>query len=234
MLSFLREQNSNDLAENTPPENNEQDPTFAKDDSAQTAVGSENTGQTQQQDYLTVKSRDSQVFKGTILLAILFGTGLVCLFVMIKKSSPQSASAGTQEQVNTEEAQIEAAIARFTNVNVKSEMFGQTDQMVKKLYDFSEFQQVGVSELVKNPFRTEQFWSNQNDDIETSPRKYSNGTENMQLLSIMQLNNADCCMIDDKILYEGDSIQGFTICQIENNWVKLRKADTEVVLRLSK
>jgi len=232
MLSFLREQNSDDVVENSPPAKNEQNSKAAKDESAKSAVSSEKKGQAQQQDYLTVKSRDSQVFKGTILLAILFGTGLVCLFVMIKKSTPQTASAGSHEQVNTEEAQIEAAIVRFTNV--KSEMFGQTDQMIKKLYDFSEVQQVEVDELVKNPFKTEKFVNSREDVIEDSKRKRSNGTETMQLLSIMQLNNADCCMIDDKILYEGDLIKGFTICQIENSWVKLRKADLEVVLRLSK
>lgn len=52
----------------------------------------------------------------------------------------------------------------------------------------------------------------------------------LQLLSIMQSDQGDCCMIGDKILYEGDSIEGFKVSQIGDSFVKLETSDGEIVL----
>jgi hypothetical protein len=46
-------------------------------------------------------------------------------------------------------------------------------------------------------------------------------TKNMQLMSLMQSEQGNCCMIDDKILYEGDLIKGFKVSQIGDGFVKL-------------
>ena len=49
----------------------------------------------------------------------------------------------------------------------------------------------------------------------------------MQLVSIMQTGQGNCCMINGKILYEGDSIQGFVVRQINDSFVKLDAEDAE-------
>jgi len=243
MLSFLREQNSEDssaqkpLADTVETSGRDDGKAVASEGTAdsneqpQNSEGTEDSNeQPQNEEYLTVTARKQQVFKGTILLAILFGTGLVCLFLMIKSSSPQSASASLGT-MTPEEAEIEAAIVQFTDA--KSEMFGKTDQMIQQLNKFSDIPQVKTGELVKNPFRMERYWGNQEEILKSFESDTNRGVAELQLLSIMKSNNSNCCMIDDKILYEGDSINGFEVRTISNNSVKLCKGDKEVILKLA-
>jgi hypothetical protein len=53
--------------------------------------------------------------------------------------------------------------------------------------------------------------------------------KDMQLKSIIKMpaGQRNCCMIDDKILYEGDLIKGFKVDRIVDNYVKLRWWDSE-------
>jgi hypothetical protein len=97
MLPFMREQRLEDLTGPKPPAEAGNIPAPSNE-----AAGG--------QQYLTVASRSRQVRKNTIQLAVLFGIGLLCLFFMIKKTSPQSAAA---KVTNPEDAKIEMAISRF-------------------------------------------------------------------------------------------------------------------------
>ena len=199
----------------------------------------DSTKETQEQEYLTVATQGKQVRKTTILLAVLFGIGLLSLWFMIKKSAPQTAAAS----VDTEEAQIEKAIKRLTGV--RSEMFSRMDEIVKKFDEFSDVQQVQVGELVKNPFELEMFLDNVGETSDTEGRssdieaermrqqRIRQQTKNMQLLSIMRSDQGNCCMINDRILYEGDSIRGFKVRQISDSFVKLESEGVEIVLKLS-
>jgi len=203
-----------------------------------------------EQEYITVPSKKERARKSTILLLILTGIGLVFLFFMIKKSTPADASAAS---VSQEELKIEKAITELTGV--KSEIYNRMDEVVKKFYEFSEFEQVGVGELVKNPFRHKMLLVDLNPVSDSQDNKgqadiirqqLRQQAEDMELLSIMQSSGKTCCMIDDKILYEGDSIKSFKISQIGENFVKLvwsqghsqansgsEIENMEIVLRLS-
>jgi len=230
MLSFLHDQNFGEIPAEKAAQN-------AKPD----------------QQYLTVASRSQQMRKSSILLAALFVIGLVGLVLMIKKSSPQSASAA---EVNKEQLEIESAIARLTGV--RSEMFSRMDEIVKKFYEFSGVHQVRVSELVKNPFQFELFLVGLGQKSETPDsevtldlaairqQQMQQQAAKLHLLGIMRSNRGSCCMIDDKVLYEGDSIQNFTVNEIAESYVKLRWASPgqptgsaeqskalEIVLKLS-
>lgn len=215
MLSFLREQNYEGLP--------------AQKASAATATkaggGSEDG---QEQEYLTVATHEGRVRRSTTLLAVLFVIGLVCLWFMIKKSVPQAAEAQSQ----AEEAKIELAIRRLTGV--KSEMFNRMDEIVNKFYEFSQVMQINVDELVKNPFELELFLASLGvrDGVEEKAvtidveairrRRAKEAAKELQLLSIMQSAQGNCCMINDKILYEADSIGDFKVQQIGDNFVKLQ------------
>ena len=237
MLSFLREQEIEDSS--------------TQEMSNPAGPGRFTEKQTQVQEYLTVAAKSKDVRKSTILLAVLFGIGLLCLLFMIKKSSPQTASA---ETVNTEETQIEMAITRLTGV--KSEMFNSMDEIVNKFYEFSNVLQVQVNELVKNPFELELFLASLRGKASSEGKNLSIEAEmilrqqmkDLQLWSIMQSEQGNCCMIDDKILYKGDTIKGFKVIEIGDNFVKLRHdfqdndngehsanqpEDVEIVLKLS-
>ncbi len=222
MLSFLREQDPEDSLGPKPP-----------DAAGKRAVDS--TQQTQEQEYLTVATKGKQVRKTTILLAVLFGIGLLSLWFMIKKSAPQTAAAS----VGTEEEQIEKALPWI--IGARSEMFNRMDEIVNKFDEFSDVQQVQVDELAKNPFKLDNVeetsdteeGSSDFEDERMRQERVRRKAENLQLLSIMQSNQGNRCMINDRILYEGDSIRGFKVCQIGDGFVKLKCGDVEIVLKLS-
>lgn len=191
-----------------------------------------------EQEYLTVATRQKDVRRSTTILCVLFIIGLIGLGVMIKKSTPKAASAKTKD---TEEVQIETAISKL--LNLKSEMFGRMDEIVNKFYEFSNVFQVEVSQLVKNPFQLEDFLANlkkpsNKDSIidenmiwEAQARQKA---KNMKLYSIMKSQKGVCCMIDNKILYEGDMIEDFEVKKIDTDSVLLKMETVEITLNLSK
>ena len=126
MMSFMRERNK---GKSNPADGNISLP------AAQSA------DQGNEERYLTVS--DKKTRKGTIILVILFAAGLLCLILMIRKSSPSAVSAGT---VAVEEAKLENAISRLTGVN--NEIYDRMDEIMKKFYEFSNVNQVNVAELV--------------------------------------------------------------------------------------
>jgi len=215
MLSFLRDQGSESLG-------GRKTDAAAKGD---TDMLKNNQGL----EYLTVAGQGRSARKSTILVIVLFVVGLLCLLYMIRKVQPQAASAAP---VDTEETQIEVAISRLTGVS--SEMLSRMDQIVKKFYEFSSVLQVRVNELVKNPFEVEMFLNSlearanderQNleiDDELLRQQQLRQQVKSLQLLCIMQSDRGNCCMIDDRILHEGDSIRGFRIREIGNDFAKLR------------
>ena len=218
MLSFLRDQGFEDTLENT---------SAGQNDASNTPQSSEeNNNKANDQEYLTVATKKSNVRKSTILLAVLFIVGLTCLWFMIKKSTPQSATAETD---SIEDAQIEMAITKLTGV--RAEMFKGIEKIVKKFYEFSDVRQIKVNELVKNPFEHEIVLTGFGKMPDTRKKRFdrilqqqlNQQLKNMQLLSIMQSDAGICCMINDTILYEGDSIRGFYVRQIGDNFVKLEK-----------
>jgi hypothetical protein len=180
-------------------------------------------------EYLTVAARSSVVRKTTYLLVGLFILSVVCLWFMVKKTAPRTAAAAGGDQT-----QIELAISRLTGVS--SEMFHRMDKIVRKFYEFSDVQQVRVNDLVKNPFKHDTFLGDlragqrRNPDSDATARQL---TQDMQLLSIIQSDQGNCCMIDDRILYVGDSIRGFKVREIGDNAVKLESKESEIVLNLS-
>jgi preprotein translocase subunit SecG len=245
MLSFLREQGNGELPAQKP-------------DAGAEAAPPEGAEKTKEQEYLTVAAAGKRSLKSTIVLAVLFIIGLLCLGFMIKKSTPQAASAASDP---AEQTKIEAAIARLTGV--KSEMFSGMDEIVNKFHDFSDVLQVKVGELVKNPFELETLSTSVKEephveikvpeiDAELAQeQQIRQKARTMKLLSIMQSDDfGKRCMIrdknGDKILYEGKYINEFKVRQIGDSFVKLEwspedgdassetKADSvEVVLNLS-
>jgi hypothetical protein len=220
MLSFLREQEPEGSSVQNPPS----DPA---------ASGPDSNNEAQEQEYLTVAVQEKQVRKSTMLLVVLFVGGLLCLWFMIRRCSPKTVTAGT---AGTEETQIETAITRLTGVS--SEMFDRMDEVVKKFYEFSDVEQVRVNELAKNPFEIETFLGNLKDPSTAAAldaqAELMTRQQNLQLLSIMRSEQGNyCCMINDKLLYEGDSINGFKVREISDRFVKLGSEDLQIVLKLS-
>jgi preprotein translocase subunit SecG len=231
MLSFLREQN---LEEASVKGTGEPSNRNAKNRRTGKSPGATDD-KAQEQQYLTVSAKGKNVRKMTMMLVVLFVIGLMCLMFMIKKSAPRTATAASDSD---EQSQIEKAIERLTGVG--SEMFKRMDQIVKKFYEFSDVEQVRVQELVKNPFERQLFLAEGGDSSDTKDaellrqQRLTQGTKSLQLLTICQTDMGICCMIDDKILYEGDTIKDYKVTQISDEFVKLELEGVEIVLKLSK
>jgi len=213
MLSFMREQengNSSDRA--------------STGADSQAPLSSDPAGA---QEYLTVAANSRSVRRSTIFVVVLVCIGLVCLFLMIRKTQPQAASA---KQTKDDETKIEAAISRLTGV--RSEMADRMDEIVTKFYEFSDVSQIEVDELVKNPFQVEGFMKEIKDEVvlDEDPRaqaemirrqRLQQQASTLRLLSVMRSEVGHCCMINDQILREGEVIEGFTVTKIGSNSVNL-------------
>jgi preprotein translocase subunit SecG len=181
------------------------------------------------QGYLTVADRKGQLRQSTYLLLALFVIGIFCLFFMIKKSSPSAASAQNPSAEKSQQTKIEAAIAKITGIH--SQVFSSLGKIVKKFYEFADFEQVNVSELAKNPFRREDITPNIRAGNERFESVINQGE--LDLLTIMSDEKGICCMINDKLLRKGDMINGLTVEEITVNFVILANDETRIVLRLS-
>jgi len=213
MLSFMREQGAGDPSG---------DPGKGAG-----RHGSKGSGDTGDQEYLTVAANSRSVRKTTILVVVLVSIGLVCLWLMIRKSQPQAASAG---QTDEAQATLDGAISRLTGVS--SEMVNRMDQIVKKFYEFSNVFQVHVNELSKNPFEVEVFMKDIKEEVAVSEdagaqaalirrQLLKQRASTLQLLSIMQSGTSNACMINDRLLKQGDKIEGFVISRIGRDFVEL-------------
>lgn len=146
---------------------------------------------------------------------------------MIRKSQPQAALA---KQGDEEQTKMEAAIGRLTGIS--SEMMSKMDEILKKFYQFSGVLQVQVNDLVKNPFEVEVFAKDMKGEIasQTDPaaeaalikrERLKQRAGSLSLLSVMQSGPSSSCMINDKILRQGDTIEGFVITRIGGDSVDL-------------
>lgn len=220
MLKFLKE------------DNNFAGKTDAAESGASATADSKQDGRND--GYLTPVSRDKSVKRGTIVLAVVFAVGMVALFVMIKKSGPDSAAA----QAVKESTGIELALSKLTGI--KKQFLSRMDQIVKKFYEFSSIEQVEVYELQKNPFEYEKGFDSltvepdrNESDEDRSALIESRLARQMQLLSIMKTDKGRCCMINDTLLYEGDVIDGFRVASIGTNSVELRTEGLKFILRIA-
>ena len=188
------------------------------------------------QDFLVPTSNSKTVKQTTIILMVLFTVGAACLWFMIKKTTPSEAEAAAV----TEELNIENAIAQLTGI--KTEMNDSMGEIVEKFHQFSDVDQIAVSELKKNPFRLELGLSSTDSDSESQinveqrnqilSEQINKKAAKLQLLSTMASDKDGCCMINDKILYKGDAIDGFTVTAIRSNQVELISDGIPVTLRM--
>ncbi len=214
MLSFMREQGSDSLPGNETAGSGQQD--GAAPDNGES------------QEYLTVAANSRSLRRSTIVVGVIVAIGLAGLGYMIHKSQPQAASAQPSQ---ADENKIEVAIGRLTGIS--SEMVSRMDEIVSKFYEFSDVFQVGVGELVKNPFQAEVFMEAIQEDDATEKRddaaraalirreQLQKRASTLKLLSVMRSEDGNACMINDRILHQGDSIEGFTITRIGGESVEL-------------
>ncbi len=166
--------------------------------------------------------------QSTIILAVLFTVGVVCVWFMIKKVTPPPADAA----VDTEEAKIENAIAQL--MGIRTEMDARMGDIVTRFSEFSDIEQIGVADLKKNPFELELSVGNLEHALDPGRRReVEERAQGLQLWSIMASPQNACCMINGKLLYKGDKIDGFTVTEIDSRFVGLELDGIDVIKKIS-
>lgn len=183
-------------------------------------------GPEEQQDYLTVAQHGKAVKQSTIILGVLFVAGAICLWFMISKTAPSDASAA----VSNEEMQIEAAIAQITGI--RNEMDEKLNDIGGIFDSFTDVDQIGVNELKKNPFMYDIGLSLSDISEDASVIEFTTESD-LQLWSIsVASGQKSCAMIDDAILYVGDTIKGYEVERIESKFVELLGNGRRVRLKM--
>ncbi|NLH16792.1 MAG: hypothetical protein GX455_09450 [Phycisphaerae bacterium] len=221
MLSFLKDERNKNHA--TPPETADQP-----------AAGENADGQvSREEDFLVPAEHGKNAKQSTFILVALFVIGALCVWFMIKKTTPNSANAAP----NPEEAKIEEIVKTITGVKTG---FSEVDAIVGRFSQISAVEQVNVTELKKNPFRrdvvlgtTEPAVPSASEQENWRREEVQRQAGKLQLFSIMNSTNGGCCMINDKLLNIGQSIEGFTVTKIEGDRVELTNNGVSVLLKMA-
>jgi len=217
MLSFIKEEgNTNSGAEN---------PNLA--DTLKEAGEQE---EVRTEEYLVPSASQKKVKYSTLILGIVFVVGVGSLFMMIKKSTPATASAGLSEQ----ELKIENAIAKLTGS--KAQMNGKMNEIVNMIAALSDVKQVKVGELKKNPFRKGVVSKSRISNpgfLGSAASKKPSAKRGLKLWSIMESDNDRNCMINGKLLNENDTIEGYTVKEIGEGFVELVSGKKSLTLRIA-
>ena len=208
---------------------------FMKENGASSIITDGGSGFSDQGDILVPANSGKNVKQTTIILMVLFTVGAGCLWFMIKKTAPDSAQAAAG---NTEELRIEMAIAQLTGI--KKEMSKDMSQIVDQFNQHVQIDQVAVSDLKKNPFRQEigvEVPGTNSDEFNRNKmavtrERVNKEAQELQLLSLMANGDNGCCMINDKLLYVGDSINNFKIVAIHAQSLDLISDGVKVTIRM--
>jgi len=198
--------------------------------------GSDFAPQDNGSDILVPSGSGKNVKQTTIILMVLFTIGAGCLWFMIKKTAPDEAQAAAQ----TEELQIETAIAQITGI--KAEMNQDLGKIVEKFNKYSDVDQVAVNELKKNPFKQEFNIDISNDTGQEEAfnrnrmaairNKVTNEASQLKLQSLMANGSNPCCMVNDKLYNVGDKIGEFEVVAIHDQSLDLISNGIKVSLRM--
>lgn len=211
MLSYLKDQN-------TVP---------ASDD-----MSDSNEAATNAEDYLTVSGHNQKLRRSTMILAVVSAVAVLGVWMMVKKTNPATVNAQPSEN----QVQLETALAQLNSM--QAEMNSQMNSVPGRFYQFDNVDQVGVNELKKNPFdirdtsaalKSDTAGAQQHEQILQEAQVIQMG---MELWSITETPNGMCCMIDDKVLYLGDSYKNMTVKAISEKSVTLAYKGLDVELKM--
>ena len=184
------------------------------------------------EDYLTVSGHSQKVRRGTMVLVVLFAIGAVGVWLMVKKITPAEANAEPSQN----QAQLETALAQLDSM--QAEIDSQMNSVAGRFYQFNNVDQVGVEELKKNPFIRGEMGGGSGSSgtgdqrLEQIQQEAQIIAMSLELWSITATPKGICCMIDDKVLYQGDTYRNMTVKSITEKIVTLEYKGTDVELKM--
>jgi len=188
-----------------------------------------------EEDFLVPTEHGKNTKQSTLILVVLFVVGALCLWFMIKKTTPGSANAAS----NPEEDKIAKAMADLTGIQ---DIFNKAkvEDIVGRFSQISAVDQVNVTELKKNPFRRDLVLGVAEPpapaaaDLESVRKEeIKRLAGKLQLFSIMNSDKGNCCMINDKILNVGQTVEGFLVTKITEDCVELTNNGVPIQLKMA-
>lgn len=170
-------------------------------------------------DYLLPAEHGKNARQSTLILIVLFVLGGVVVWFMVKKIGPKALFAAGPTPA---EERLEQYVDLVTGM--EAEFTTAVDDLMGRFDQFSNIEQVGVAELTKNPFKSDLVIQGEVEsdmDAIQAQLDAKRRAEQLQLWSIMESPQGGCCMINEKILYVGDVIEGFTVVRVEERFVDL-------------
>jgi hypothetical protein len=131
---------------------------------------------------------------------------------------------------------LEAALAQLNTM--QNEMDTQMNSVAGRFYQFHNVNQVGVDELKKNPFKRELDYSpasgssNPSQQLAQIRQEADVISMGLELWSITATPKGACCMLDDKVLYEGDTYKEMTVKSIADKKVTLEYKGIPIELKM--
>ncbi|MFA6185777.1 MAG: hypothetical protein WC770_01005 [Phycisphaerae bacterium] len=182
-----------------------------------------------QSEIIQPQVQEKNVRQTTFILIGAIAIVFAGVWVMHKKNTPAKATAAVNEQ----QLQIESAISQLTGMN--KENVSQVDEVVKRFYEFADFEQVRPEQLKADPFGLNWAAAIMSAPVGANKSGMTESTANapkMELLSILKSKYGNCCMIDDMLLYKGDKINGFEVVEIGDDFARLQSAGHTITLYL--
>jgi hypothetical protein len=192
-------------------------------------------------------------FKGIdlsyVTLAVLVLAGAAGLYWIKTECGPRAASAS---QVRAQ-SQIDTALVQLGNVNVNDE---RTQSLVEEIYYEAAQRQIPVEQLDANPFLLQLtpvlVDAAQQEQTDMTPdelaaararaeaaRKQKKLAEYVELLAQLELRSvifkpdgSSSALINDFVLYQGETIQGWQIAEIRPNEIVLTRGEFSTVMRM--
>jgi preprotein translocase subunit SecG len=184
-----------------------------------------------QSDYLTVAGHGKKLKQSTTLLIILFVVGTAGVWMMIRKAAPAQAAAS---QKKDDVAEIETAVAQLNGM--QNEVNNQMKSVTTRLNHLSQVGQVGVEDLRKNPFiidvTAEVAGGTNLAQKQMAESLMRQKAAAFELWSISESPRGLSCMINDKVLYTGDLIDGFVVKEIRATSVLVEQNGIQAELKI--
>jgi preprotein translocase subunit SecG len=184
-----------------------------------------------QSDYLTVAGHGKKLKQSTTLLIILFVVGTAGVWMMIRKATPSQASAA---QKTNDVAEIESAVAQLNGM--QNEVNTQMKSVTNRLNHLSQVGQVGVEDLRKNPFiidaTAETAGGTNLAQKQMAESLMRQKAASFELWSVSESPRGLSCMINDKVLYTGDQIDGFVVKEIRPTGVLVEQNGIQAELKI--
>ncbi|MFA6133125.1 MAG: hypothetical protein WC869_03795 [Phycisphaerae bacterium] len=187
-------------------------------------------------------SRLRRLKQGNLLLVLLFGSGLACVYLMSLRNGPATASAQQQDndaQVTTVLTELKAGAAKRAQPTPKALA------VVDTFYYQTRQRQIPPEQLAGNPFEFKQRKSDQpapvaaaqteNEETAAGELRQSDAlaaVKQLRLQSVLTGPRGNTAMISNNLLSEGQVIQGWSVAKIMPREVTLTWKDQTFQLKM--